>query len=90
MSFKLKKTRNVDDALAALESTAPAFGYLELNPKHPSLNSQPHASLSREMNAKIWESYGENKRPGAYRIFWYYGPGKGELTVFSVVPHPDS
>lgn len=32
--------------------------------------------------------YVENKAPAAFRIFWYYGPGRENITVVAVVPHP--
>ncbi len=26
--------------------------------------------------------------PAAYRVFFYYGPKRGEITVFAITPHP--
>ena len=36
----------------------------------------------------IFESYAQNNTPGAYRVFWFYGPGKKEITVVAITPHP--
>ena len=30
----------------------------------------------------------ENNTPAAYRIFWFYGPGKKEITIIAITPHP--
>jgi hypothetical protein len=44
---------------------------------------------------KIFEAYAQNKTPGAYRIFWHYGPdeimGKKRtpvITIVAITPHP--
>jgi hypothetical protein len=44
--------------------------------------------LSGPNGEKVFEAYVENRTPGAYRIFWYYGPQSGEITVFAMTPHP--
>lgn len=36
----------------------------------------------------VFESYAQNKTPGAYRIFWTYGPSKAEITILAITPHP--
>lgn len=40
------------------------------------------------MGEEIFEAYIENKTPGAYRIFWYYGPDNNQITVVAITPHP--
>lgn len=37
---------------------------------------------------EVWESYVENKTPGAWRLWWVYGPGADTLTIVIVGPHP--
>ncbi len=37
---------------------------------------------------KIFEAYAEQSTPAAYRIFWYYGPEKDQITVVAIIPHP--
>jgi hypothetical protein len=39
-------------------------------------------------SAKIFEAYAQHKTPGAYRVFWCYGPGKQEITIIAITPHP--
>jgi len=36
----------------------------------------------------VFEAYAESKTPAAYRIFWYDGPGKNEITIIAITPHP--
>jgi hypothetical protein len=62
---------------------------LSQNPKHNSLCSHEIYELSIEFECRIFESYMQNKTPGAGRLFLTYGPGKGEITVLGFSPHPD-
>lgn len=64
------------------------LGLVERDPKYPGLNSKRYKSLDGRHNEPIWESYVENNTPGAYRVFWHYGPGKDELTIVAITPHP--
>ena len=61
---------------------------METNLRHPSLNTHKYDSLSGPEGEEIFEAYVENKTPGAYRVFWYYGPGQGVLTILAITPHP--
>jgi hypothetical protein len=38
----------------------------------------------------VFEAYAQNRTPGAYRIFWCYGPDKdkGDITITAITPHP--
>lgn len=60
------------------------------NPKHPGLNTHQYDSLEHPYNKKekVWEAYVQNNTPGAYRLFWCYGPEKGEITIIAITPHP--
>jgi hypothetical protein len=62
---------------------------LEVNPRHNSLESHEIDVLTRRYGIKVWQSYLENQTPAAGRIFWAYGPGKGEITILAVEPHPE-
>jgi hypothetical protein len=66
-----------------------ALGYLEANPRHNSLESHEIDPLTRRFGMKVWQSYLENHTPAAGRIFWAYGPGKSEITILAVEPHPE-
>ena len=73
-SVKLKKLRKT-------------LGLLEQNPRH--LNSHKYQSVKSVDGSDLWESYVENHTPGAWRIFWIYGPGAGHITIVTIGPHPD-
>jgi hypothetical protein len=65
-----------------------ALGYLETNPRHPSLNTHKYSSLRGSSGEEVFEAYVENKTPAAYRIFWCYGPDKKQITILAITPHP--
>ena len=58
------------------------------NIKHPSLNTHKYDELAGPKGEIVFESYAQNNTPGAYRIFWFYGPGKSIITILAVTPHP--
>jgi len=66
------------------------LGYLQVNPRHPSLHTHPFHSLDNPFNPKekVFEAYVQNNTPAAYRVFWCYGPGKQEITIIAITPHP--
>ncbi|MEX0914456.1 MAG: hypothetical protein WD397_04640 [Wenzhouxiangellaceae bacterium] len=98
MSFTLKFTTQAEADLKSLEddnsllkrlkAVRKALGYLETNPRHPGLSTHKYASLSGPHGEDVFEAYAENKTPAAYRIFWFYGPEKQEITVIAITPHP--
>lgn len=65
-----------------------ALKYLAENPRHPSLQSHQYSSLFGPKGEKVFEAYAEQDTPAAYRIFFYYGPSRGEIIVFAITPHP--
>ena len=67
-----------------------AIQQLETNPRYPGLNSHEIDVLTKKYKVRIWESYLENKRSGARRIFWIYGPESQEITIVAIEKHPES
>lgn len=65
------------------------LGYLSENPRHNSLASHEIDDLTRKYGFKIFQSYLENNTPAAGRIFWAYGPGKGDIILLAIEPHPE-
>ena len=66
------------------------LGFLQTSPRHPSLqtlvfHSLQHPSQPRE---KVFEAYVQQHTPAAYRLFWCYGPRKGQITIIAITPHP--
>jgi hypothetical protein len=74
-----KKARKVHRALAQIEH----------DPRYPGLQSHQYKSKTGPNGEPLWESYVENQTPGAWRIFWSYGPDTGQITILTIGPHPD-
>jgi hypothetical protein len=70
------------------KSVRKALGYLETNPRHRSLQTHKFQSLKGPNKEEVFEAYSENQVPAAYRIFWYYGPSSGRITIVTITPHP--
>lgn len=64
--------------------------HVQANPRHPALKTHEFHSLPHpyEKQGKVFEAYVQNRTPGAYRLFWCYGPGKNQLTIIAITPHP--
>lgn len=59
------------------------------NPQYPSLNTHEIAHLSKRYGMKVWQSYLENKKSGARRMYWVYGPDQSDITIIGLEPHPE-
>ncbi len=71
------------------KQVAKAVQLLAENPRHPSLQTHEYESLPHPRgDGKVFEAYAQNHTPGAYRVFWCYGPGAGEITIIAITPHP--
>jgi hypothetical protein len=67
-----------------------AMALLANDPQHPGLHSHEIEALSRRYGEKVWQSYLENRNSAAARMYWVYGPLKGEITVIGLEPHPEN
>jgi hypothetical protein len=86
---KTKKTKSSRQA-GLLKQVAKTIQHLRDNPKHPGLEAHEYSDLENpyDKKQKVWEAYVQNKTPGAYRVFWCYGPRRGWITIISITPHP--
>lgn len=66
-----------------------ALQHLETNPRHPGLKSHEIDVLTEKYGVRIWESYLENRKAGARRMFWIYGPETKEITIVGIENHPE-
>ncbi len=66
---------------------AKALALLTQNPRHPGLNSHQFHTMYGSNGEPVWESYVENHAPGAWRVWWHYGPGRQEITIVEIGPH---
>jgi len=71
-----------------LQAVRKCLGLLETNLRHPSLNTHEFHSLQGPAGEKVFEAYAQQQTPGAYRVFWYYGPEKGMITIVAITRHP--
>ena len=98
MAFALKFTQRAESDLREIEegagllkrfkSVRKALAYLEANPRHPGLSTHKYSAFSGPSGEEIFEAYSKNRTPAAYRIFWFYGPGKSEITIVAITSHP--
>ena len=60
------------------------------NPRHPGLQTHKLDSLTHPYaeEAPVFEAYVQDQTPGAYRVFWCYGPKKDQITILAITPHP--
>jgi hypothetical protein len=84
-----KKTKSSKQE-GLFKEVAKSVRQLANDPRHPSLKCHHYSDLIHpyDPHEKVWEAYAQNKTPGAYRIFWCYGPKRGWMTIISVTPHP--
>ena len=71
-----------------LKAVRKTLGFMETNLRHPSLNTHEFTSLKAPNGEKVFEAYVQQRTPSAYRIFWYYGPGRKQITIVAIAPHP--
>ncbi|WP_326960520.1 hypothetical protein [Amycolatopsis sp. NBC_01286] len=75
-----RKLRKVKKALAFMEQQGPSY---------PGLRTHPMESIPGPNGKTLYQSYVENNTPGAWRIWWVYGPEADQISIVSVGPHPD-
>lgn len=96
--FELKWTEEARGAYNRLKDNASqqkrykavrkTIKFLASNPRHNSLKTHPYMSLRGPKGEKVFEAYAQQKTPAAYRVFWYYGPSRGIITILAITPHP--
>jgi hypothetical protein len=95
--FALRFTTDARDTLAELEKrdvlkvkkVRRTLARLEQDPRHPGLHTHKYHGISAPDGGDAWQSYVENRTPGAWRILWFYGPESDMITVLRIGPHPD-
>lgn len=75
---------------ALLRQVKKSLGFLQTNPRHPSLHTHEYQTIASPFSSdeKVFEAYAQNRTPGAYRVFWCYGPKKKQITIIAITPHP--
>lgn len=101
LQFTPEARRNLTDLENApskqdtLNQVRKTLGVLETNLRHPSPETHRFESLHGPNDEEVFEAYAQNRTPGAYRVFFFYGPDRVEgkkrvpvLIVIAITPHP--
>ncbi|HEX3732174.1 MAG TPA: hypothetical protein VHU91_04530 [Mycobacteriales bacterium] len=80
---------------AKLKKVRKALGLLQTDPRYPGLRSHQYEQFPGLEDEKVWDSYAENRTPGAWRIYWMYGPDEKDvsgdriavITILVIGPH---
>ena len=89
LSSKVKSGTANKDEVKLYNKLGKAMKLISQNPRHPGLETHEISSLSKRYGEKVWQSYLENKTPAAGRLFWSYGPERGDITIIGLEPHPN-
>ncbi len=84
----LREIQNDPRKKAILKAVRKTLGFMETHLRHPSLNTHEFTSLKGPNGEKVFETYVQQKTPAAYRILWYYGPDRKQITIIAITPHP--
>ena len=85
---QLKYLKLDNSQKAQFKAILKALNFLQSNPRHPGLNSKKYKTLKGPNGEPVFESYAQQRTPGAYRIFWFYGPQRLQITIVMIIPHP--
>ena len=86
---KYKEQTATKNELKLFKLLVSCFSKLSNDPRYPGLCTHDIEALTKRYGQKVWESYLENDTPKAGRIFWCYGPEKGDITIVGLEPHPE-
>ena len=91
----LRELEASPDKAGLLKQVRKTLGLLETNLRHPSLRTHKFRSLHGPNGEEVFEAYVQNRTPGAYRVFFIYGPDERDgdrkipvLTIVAITPHP--
>ena len=94
-SANLKALEGQRSKSGTLKQVRKTLGLLETNQRHPSLNTHKFESISGPNGEEVFTAYAQNETPGAYRVFFAYGPDRQEgkrrvpvITIIAITPHP--
>ena len=87
---KVKENSATRDEETLYQKFGKAMKLLSINPRHTGLHTHDIEALSKRYGMKVWESYLENNKPRAGRIFWVYAPEQNDITIIGLEPHPNA
>jgi hypothetical protein len=85
-----KRKKKSSQAEGRFKQVTKCLSLLAENPRHPGLRTHELTSMENphDPQGKVFEAYAQNQTPGAYRVFWCYGPEKGQITIIALTEHP--
>lgn len=86
--IQLTRLRNNKGLEKRVNAVKKALNFLSSNPRHKGLKTHEFTGLKGPKGEKVFEAYAEQATPAAYRVFWYYGPAKNQITILAITPHP--
>ena len=89
LETKIKDHIAKKNEIALFKKLVSCFKKLSSDPRYPGLCTHDIEALTKRYGKKVWESYLENNKPAAGRIFWVYGPNKSDITIIGLEPHPN-
>lgn len=89
LCVRIRSGSATKDEIKLYKKLGKALYHLSQNPRHTGLETHEISSLTKRYGMKVWQSYLENQTPAAGRIFWVYGPNRGEITIIGLEPHPN-
>ena len=88
LNEKVESNTATKDEIRFYKKFVKVLKLLQNNPRHNSLNTHEIEILSQRYGMKVWQSYLENHKPAAGRIYWIYYP-PGGITIIGLEPHPN-
>lgn len=93
---QLTYIENTPALKGVLKQVRKTLGYLETNLRAKSLQTHKYESLTKRYGIEVFEAYAQQDTPGAYRVFWHYGPDEIDkngkriliITIVAITPHP--
>ena len=89
LSLRVKSGEASKEEIKQYKKIGKALSHISLDPRYAGLETHEISSLSKRYGMKVWQSYLENRTPAAGRIFWVYGPNRGDITIIGIEPHPN-
>ena len=90
LTKKIKENSATKDEQTLYQKFGKTMKLLSINPRHTGLHTHDIEALSKRYEMKVWESYLENNKSGAGRVFWVYAPNQNDITIIGLEPHPNA
>ena len=86
--IQLTRLRNDKGLEKRYNAVKKALNFLSADPRHKGPKTHEFIGMKGPKGEKVFEAYAEQATPAAYRVFWYYGPAKNQITILAITPHP--